>query len=104
IYVISATLAGMAGALVGAAVGHIDPEMAYWTQSGEFVFIAILAGTGSVFAPFIGAIVFELIRSYAFDYSPNTWQLILGTALFLIIVFLPNGVWSLFGRRPRAQG
>lgn len=103
-YVISATFAGMAGALVGSAVGHIDPEMAYWTQSGEFVFIAILAGTGSVLAPFLGAIVFGIIHSYAFDLAPNAWQMILGTSLFLIIVFLPHGVWSLFGKRLRAQG
>jgi len=103
IYVIGATLAGVSGALVGAAVGHIDPEMAYWTQSGEFVFIAILAGTGSVIAPFLGAVIFGLIHSYAFDFSPNTWQMVLGTALLLIIVFLPSGLWSLFGRRLRAE-
>ncbi len=104
IYVIGATLAGMAGALVGAAVGHIDPEMSYWTQSGEFVFIAILAGTGSVVAPFLGSIIFGVIHSVAFDLSPNTWQLVLGTSLLLIIVFLPTGLWSLFGRRLRARG
>ena len=104
IYVIGATLAGMAGALVGAAVGHIDPEMSYWTQSGEFVFIAILAGTGSVVAPFLGSIIFGVIHSVAFDLSPNTWQLVLGTSLLLIILFLPTGLWSLFGRRLRARG
>jgi branched-chain amino acid transport system permease protein len=103
IYVIGATLAGAAGALVAAAVGHIDPEMAYWTQSGEFVFIAILAGTGSVIAPFLGAIIFGAIHSFAFDISPNTWQMVLGTALLLIIVFLPSGLWSLFGRRFKAS-
>lgn len=102
-YVISAILAGVAGALAGAAVGHIDPEMAYWTQSGEFVFIAILAGTGSVIAPFLGAVIFGAIHSFAFDLSPNTWQMVLGTALLLIIVFLPSGLWSLFGRRMRAE-
>lgn len=104
IYVIGAVLAGVSGALVGAAVGHIDPEMAYWTQSGEFVFIAILAGTGSVLAPFLGAVIFGAIHSFAFDFSPNTWQMVLGTALLLIIVFLPNGLWSLFGRRFGRQG
>ena len=40
--VIGATLAGAAGALVAPALGHIDPAMAFWTTSGEFVFIAIL--------------------------------------------------------------
>jgi len=104
IYVIGATLAGVAGALVGAAVGHIDPEMSYWLQSGEFIFITILAGTGSVIAPFLGAIIFGAIHSFAFDLSPNTWQMVLGISLLLIIVFLPSGLWSLFGRRFRAGG
>jgi branched-chain amino acid transport system permease protein len=102
IYVIAATLAGVGGALVGAAVGHIDPEMAFWTMSGEFIFIAILAGTGSVLAPFLGAIVFGAIHTVAFDLSPNTWQMALGIALLLVIVFLPEGVWSLFTRRKAA--
>jgi branched-chain amino acid transport system permease protein len=102
VYVIAAVLAGIGGALVGATVGHIDPEMAFWTMSGEFIFISILAGTGSVLAPFLGAIVFSAIHTVAFDLSPNTWQMSLGIALLLVIVFLPEGVWSLFTRRKGA--
>jgi branched-chain amino acid transport system permease protein len=98
-YVIAATLAGIGGALAATTVGHIDPEMAYWTTSGEFIFVTILAGTGSVIAPFLGAIIFGAIHTVAFDISPNTWQLTLGAALLALIVFLPNGVWSLFERR-----
>ena len=101
-YVIGALLAGMGGALVAAAVGHIDPEMSYWTMSGEFIFIGVLAGTGSVVAPFLGAIIFASIHSFAFDVSPNTWQMVLGTSLLLVIVFLPEGLWSLFKRKPAA--
>jgi len=41
--------------------------MTYWTTSGEFVFIAILAGSGSVLAPFLGAAIFEVLRTYATD-------------------------------------
>ena len=98
-YVIAGALAGLGGAFVAAAVGHIDPEMAYWTTSGEFIFVTILGGTGSVLAPFLGAIIFYAIQSFAFDLSPNTWQMVLGTALLVVIVFLPNGLWSLFTRR-----
>ena len=44
------------------AVGQVDPEsMVYWSASGEFVFVAILAGTGNVAAPFLGAVVFEAV-------------------------------------------
>ena len=98
LYVIAAALAGIGGGLAATTVGHIDPDMAYWTTSGEFIFITILAGTGSVVAPFIGAFIFGSIHSAAYDLSPNTWQMSLGTALLLLIVFLPDGLWSLFTR------
>lgn len=101
--VISAALAGMGGALTALAVGHIDPEMAYWTTSGEFVFVAILSGTASVAAPFAGAILLELLRSFAYEHAPNTWQLVVGGAMLLVILFLPEGLWSLFLRRKGAR-
>jgi branched-chain amino acid transport system permease protein len=101
-YIISAVLAGIGGALAAIAVGHIDPEMAYWTTSGEFVFVGILSGTGSILAPFLGAFIFETIRSFAYEYSPNTWQMALGITMLVVIMFLPGGLWSLFTRRRKA--
>jgi len=101
-YVIAAALAGLGGALAATTVGHIDPEMAYWTTSGEFIFITILAGTGSVIAPFLGALIFGIIHTVAFGLSPNTWQMVLGASLLVVIVFLPNGLWSVFRRRKTA--
>ena len=101
-YVIAAALSGIGGALAATTVGHIDPDMAYWTTSGEFLFITILAGTGSVVAPFLGAAIFGIIHTVAYDLSPNTWQMTLGIALLLVIVFLPEGLWSLFNRRKAA--
>jgi branched-chain amino acid transport system permease protein len=102
-YVIAAVLAGVGGALVSMSVGHIDPEMSYWTTAGEFVFVAILSGPASVAAPFVGSVLFELTRSYAMEYSPHTWHMVLGAALLLVIMFLPNGLWSLFRRSVRAS-
>jgi ABC-type branched-subunit amino acid transport system permease subunit len=101
-YVIAAALSGIGGALAATTVGHIDPDMAYWTTSGEFIFMAILAGTGSVVAPFAGALIFGIIHTTAYDLSPNTWQMFLGASLLLLIVFLPEGLWSLFKRRRAA--
>ena len=95
-YVISGLLAGMGGVIMALTVGHVDPDsMVYWTVSGDFVFITILAGTGNVGATFIGALVYELLRTYAFAYAPEIWQLILGGSLLLIIMFLPDGLWSI---------
>jgi ABC-type branched-subunit amino acid transport system permease subunit len=97
--IIAGALAGLGGVLTAITVGHIDPEMAYWTTSGEFVFVGILSGTASVVAPFLGAIVLELLRSFAYEYAPNTWQVVVGGAMLAVIMFLPAGLWSVFQRR-----
>ena len=98
-YVISGLLAGFGGAIMALAIGQVDPEsMVYWTSSGEFVFVAILSGTANVAAPFVGAVVFEVIRHYAWEHGANLWQLIMGGTLLGIIMFMPEGIWSLVQR------
>jgi branched-chain amino acid transport system permease protein len=101
-YQIAGALAGLGGALAALAVGHVDPETAYWTTSGEFVFIAILGGTQSIAAPFIAAAIFEALRTVASQYAPNVWQMSLGLGMLAIIMFLPAGLWSLAQRRRAA--
>ena len=100
-YVIAAVLSGIGGGLVGLSIGHVDPDLAYWTTSGEFVFVAVLGGTGNVAAPILASIVFEWIKSAAYQYAPYTWQMVLGIALLLVIMFLPAGLWSVFRRRAK---
>lgn len=95
IYVIAGITSGFGGAIAATAVGHIDPTMAFWTTSGELIFITILGGIGSVVAPFVGALVFGIIHTVAFSYSPNTWQMVIGLSLIFVILVLPNGLWSL---------
>ncbi len=97
-YVIGAITAALGGVLVALATSHIDPDLAFWTTSGEFVFVAILSGTGHVAASLVGMVLFETVRSFAFQYSPYTWQMVVGTAMLLVIVFLPYGLWSLVSR------
>jgi len=94
-FVIAAVLGGVGGALSALSLGHIDPDFAFWTTSGEFVFLAILSGYVSVTAVFIAAILVELVRSFSSQYFPNTWQGALGIFLLLIILFLPGGLGSL---------
>lgn len=98
-YMFGATTAGLGGALVALSTSHIDPDLAFWTTSGEFVFVAILSGTGHVTASLAGMVLFEAIRSFAFQYSPYTWQMIVGFSMLAVILFLPMGLWSLFARR-----
>jgi ABC-type branched-subunit amino acid transport system permease subunit len=95
-YTLSTILAGGAGALMAMSLGQVDPDsMINWTVSGELVFVTILSGPGNVLAPFIGSLVFEVLRTYAFELAPQAWQLIMGATFLTIIFFLPGGIWSL---------
>lgn len=100
-FIIAAALGGAGGALTVIALGHIDPNFSYWTTSGEFVFMAILAGHASAPAVFLASLLLELVRSFSNKYFPDTWQLALGLFLLLIILFLPKGVGSLWARQER---
>jgi len=93
-YLLAAFLGGLGGALSVLALGHIDPNFSYWTTSGEFVFVAILAGYQSVTAVLVSSLLLELVRSFSSAYFPNTWQLALGIFLLLVIRFLPDGLGS----------
>ncbi|MGH1426418.1 MAG: branched-chain amino acid ABC transporter permease [Arenicella sp.] len=94
-YMIAAAVSGTGGVLWALALGHVDPEMTNWTTSGQFVFVSILSGTGNIAAPLLGTFILEIVRVYAVEASPNTWQMILGVIMLLTIVFLPKGLWSL---------
>jgi branched-chain amino acid transport system permease protein len=89
-------LGGTGGALAVMALGHIDPNFSYWTTSGEYVFVAILAGTQSVVAVMLSSVLLEMVRSFSSSYFPSTWQLALGVFLLLVIRFLPQGLGSLW--------
>jgi len=100
---IAATVSGIGGVLWALALGHVDPEMTNWTTSGQFVFISILSGTGNIIAPLFGTFILEIVRVYAVEASPNTWQMILGIIMLLTIIFLPKGLWSLIQKKKKSS-
>ena len=98
----SALLGGLGGAITALVLGHVEPNFTNWTTSGEFVFVAVLAGYQSVVAVFVASLVLEIVRSFSNLYFPNTWQLVLGTFLLVVILFRPAGLGSLWVRSKRA--
>jgi ABC-type branched-subunit amino acid transport system permease subunit len=99
-YCLAAVLSALGGGLIAISTGHVDPDMAFWATSGEFVFMALLGGTAHVAAPFVAALVFSVVRTFAIQEAPHLWQLTLGSVLLALILFLPKGLWSLVNRRP----
>ena len=95
-FILAAFCGGLGGSLAVMALGHIEPNFSFWTTSGEFVFVAILAGWQSVIALFVASTVLEVVRSFSSSYFPNTWQMSLGIFLLIVIRFLPRGIGSLW--------
>lgn len=102
-FVLAAFAGGAGGALTVMSLGHIDPNFSFWTTSGEFVFVAILAGWQSVIAVFVASLVLEVVRSFSSLYFPNSWQMSLGLFLLFVIRFLPRGIGSLWIGRDGAR-
>jgi len=102
-YVFSAVLCGLGGLCLGVVQGLATPDYTFWTRSSEFVFIAVLGGTGHVVGAFAGSFVYEAVRFYAASLLEDSWQLILGAVLIAVILGAPGGIVDLprrlFGRR-----
>ncbi|MFA7437994.1 branched-chain amino acid ABC transporter permease [Castellaniella sp.] len=102
-HVISAGFAGVGGMIIAYSTSHVTPELAYWTLSAEFLIVAIFGGAGSFTAITIGALAFVLLRNLISSYVVDAWQLILGIILLGIIMYMPDGLWTLFRKKPDAK-
>ena len=102
-YVVSAALCGLGGALMASAQGIVTPEYAWWVRSGEFVFIAILGGAGSVQGALVGALAYESVKTYAAAFAADIWQLVLGVVLLAVILFAPKGMAGLLQLQARRR-
>ena len=99
-FVISAVYAGVGGALLGPPTGNVDPTLAYWTHSGNLVFMTLLGGFASFFGPILGAFVFIYLQDTVMSVVPY-WRLVFGAILAFIVICAPGGLMGLFARRPR---
>lgn len=102
-YTVSAALAGLGGAISAVAIGHVVPDLSYWTVSGQLVLVAVLGGIGGVPGAFIGAFFLELVRTFAVGIAGEAWNAMIGTSLLIVIFFLPEGLYGLVQRLERRR-
>ena len=90
-FVISAIYGGIGGTILAVTTGLADPELAYWTHSGNLVFMAVLGGSGSFAGPAIGALVFVVLQDFVMSVT-QYWRFVMGSVLVLLVVFMPQGL------------
>ena len=90
-FVISGVYGGIAGAILAVTTGLADPELTYWTHSGNLVFMAVLGGSGTFVGPAVGALAFVLLQDFVMTVT-QYWRFVMGGVLVLLVVFLPQGL------------
>jgi branched-chain amino acid transport system permease protein len=90
-FLISAFYCAVGGVILAVNTGQADPELAYWTHSGELVFMTVLGGFASFFGPVVGAFAFIFLKSELMG-ATQYWRFWLGATLALIVVLFPGGL------------
>lgn len=92
VFVLSAMIAAVAGALYVPQVGIINPSEMTTEKSLEAVVWVALGGRGTLIGPVVGAISVNALKSWATRAYPDLWILILGGAFVLVVMFMPKGI------------
>jgi branched-chain amino acid transport system permease protein len=93
-FLVSAFYCAVGGVILGINTGQADPELAYWTHSGELVFMTVLGGFASFLGPLIGAFAFTFLKSELMG-ATQYWRFFLGLTLVFIVVLFPRGLAGL---------
>ncbi len=101
---ISATMAGLSGALFGLLINFAAPLQLDWHQSGNFVLAMILGGAGTVWGSLVGAFIY-VIGKDVISTITGAWQIYLGAFFVACVLGFPRGVLgtlqSLMRRSPQ---
>jgi urea transport system permease protein len=92
VFVVSAMLAGIAGALYVPQVGIINPSEFAPANSIEIVIWVAIGGRGTLYGAVLGAILVNYGKSYFTGALPEAWLYMLGALFILVTIFLPKGV------------
>lgn len=100
-WVISCCFVSLAGALYALLNNFVDPHALYWSQSGDFVIMAVLGGMRSFWGPLLGAAIFVVLQDYLSSQTQN-WMSFVGLFFVLVVLFFPRGVLGIIRRRAAA--
>lgn len=102
IFVVSASLAGIAGALYVPQVGIINPGEFSPLNSIELVIWVAVGGRGTLYGAVVGAVLVNYGKTMLTGLMPESWVFVLGALFVLVTLYLPNGIVSLIKRRRAA--
>ena len=107
-YMLSAAIVSIGGSLYAQYMVYIDPTMLMVLKISLMIcLVTVMGGIGTVIGPIIGAVVLTFISEYSRMLMGGTGtgidQIIYGALVIIVVLYIPNGIVSLFKKRPKKQ-
>jgi len=100
-FTLSCVFMGFAGGLYALLNNFADPRGLHYSQSGDFVMMAVMGGMRNFWGPLLGATVFVVFQDYLSSITVN-WMSFVGLLFVLVVLFFPRGLLGFFGRKGQA--
>jgi len=100
-FTMSCFFMGFAGALYALVNNFADPRGLHYSQSGDFVMMAVMGGMRSFWGPLLGATVFVVIQDYISSVTVN-WMSFVGMLFVAVVLLFPRGILGFVRRRAAA--
>ena len=97
-YTISASLAGIAGALLAQTTQFVGLTVLGFQRSGEIVIMLVFGGIGRLYGAFVGASLYMIAQDQLAKMDPEFWVFWIGLLLVLLVMFARGGVLGLIDR------
>ncbi|WP_193177390.1 branched-chain amino acid ABC transporter permease [Oricola nitratireducens] len=105
LFVVSGAFIGVTGAILAPRFAYVEPPSAFNPViSFQVVIMALLGGTGRLWAPLLGVIPFTILFDQISSRFPNHTSLLIGVAFMAIVYFLPRGVSGLIEDLRKVRG
>ncbi len=103
-YVLSGTLAGIAGGLYALINSYTTVEFLHWSLSGDPVMWTIVGGAGTLIGPVVGALLLTFLRDFLSTVLISVYPIVVGVILIVSITFFPRGIVGAARAWGRARG
>ena len=98
IYTISATMAGIAGALLTQVNQFVGLNVLGLEPSGDLLVMLILGGVGRLYGAFLGPVIYLIVQDWLAKQYPEYWYFGVGALLITVILFAPGGILGLIDK------
>jgi branched-chain amino acid transport system permease protein len=92
VYTMSATMAGVAGALLTQVNQFVGLNVLGLEPSGDLLVMLILGGVGRIYGAFVGPVVYLIAQDYLAKQYPEYWYFGVGALLIIVVLFARGGI------------